>query len=211
MKKKYKVLLVIIMLVLIALIGIYVYFQFFRVVTESEPPMNEVIVTNTIDNYGYNLEDRDTELFKEKFEKLKNLLNTEDFEEEDYVKLVSELFIIDLFTIDNKISRYDIGGVEYMYSTAVESFKSVIDSSIYKAVENNLDNSRTQQLPVVSTIEVTDVSETTYTMPDDSVINGYKVNLSWTYEVNLGYDSKAVLIVVPDGEKMGVIFYKAKS
>ena len=48
-------------------------------------------------------------------------------------------------------------------------------------------------------------------MPDESIVNGYRVALDWTYEEALGYDDSGVLIVTPDGEKMGVVFYKAKS
>ena len=62
----------------------------------------------------------------------------------------------------------------------------------------------------MSSIEITNYEPTTYEMPDQTVIDGYKVNLSWQYEKDLGYDDTGVLIVIPDGNKMGVVFYKAK-
>ncbi|MBD9075469.1 hypothetical protein EGP91_05685 [bacterium] len=209
MKKKYKKIIVVLVILLVLVFGAFAYYKFFK----SKPvdtPIKEVKVTNTIENYGYNLEDRDTELYKEKYEELKKLLSKDDYDKDEYIKLISELFIIDLFTIDNKISRYDVGGTEFMYTGAVASFKASVENSLYKTVENDLEDNRNQALPVVSSIEITNYKPTTYEMPDQTVIDGYKVNLSWQYEKDLGYDDTGVLIVIPDGNKMGVVFYKAK-
>ena len=209
MKKKYKKIIIVLVLLLLLVFGAFAYCKFFK----SRPvdtPIKEVKVTNTIENYGYNLEDRDTKLYKDKYEKLKELLSKDDYDKDEYIKLISELFIIDLYTIDNKISRYDVGGTEFMYTGAVSSFKASVENSLYKTVENDLEDNRNQALPVVSSIEITNYEPTTYEMPDQTVIDGYKVNLSWQYEKDLGYDDTGVLIVIPDGNKMGVVFYKAK-
>lgn len=209
MKKKYKKIIIVLVILLVLVFGAFAYYKFFK----SKPvdtPIKEVKVTNTIENYGYNLEDRDTELYKEKYEELKKLLSKDDYDKDEYIKLISELFIIDLFTIDNKISRYDVGGTEFMYTGAAASFKASVENSLYKTVENDLEDNRSQALPVVSSIEITNYEPTTYEMPDQTVIDGYKVNLSWQYEKDLGYDDTGVLIVIPDGNKMGVAFYKAK-
>uniref|UniRef100_UPI004027F4E9 hypothetical protein n=1 Tax=Candidatus Ventrenecus sp. TaxID=3085654 RepID=UPI004027F4E9 len=209
MKKKYKKIIIVLVILLLLVFGAFAYCKFFK----SRPvdtPIKEVKVTNTIENYGYNLEDRDTKLYKDKYEKLKELLSKDDYDKDEYIKLISELFIIDLYTIDNKISRYDVGGTEFMYTGAVSSFKASVENSLYKTVENDLEDNRNQALPVVSSIEITNYEPTTYEMPDQTVIDGYKVNLSWQYEKDLGYDDTGVLIVIPDGNKMGVVFYKAK-
>ena len=209
MKKKYKKIIIVLVILLVLVFGAFAYYKFFK----SKPvdtPIKEVKVTNTIENYGYNLEDRDTELYKEKYEELKKLLSKDDYDKDEYIKLISELFIIDLFTIDNKISRYDVGGTAFMYTGAVASFKASVENSLYKTVENDLEDNRNQALPVVSSIEITNYEPTTYEMPNQTVIDGYKVNLSWQYEKDLGYDDTGVLIVIPDGNKMGVVFYKAK-
>ena len=207
MKKGYKIALIVILIMALIGVGIVGYFFFFYEKPVAETPVNEVQITNTIEEYGYNLDDRDTALFKEKFEELKNLLNEEEYDVEEYVSLISQLFIIDLYTIDNKISRYDVGGLEYVYSGAVSSFQSVVEGSIYKTVENNLDGSRTQDLPEVASVTVDSIKETTFTMPDESVVNGYGVNLSWTYVEKLGYDNSATIILIPDQQKYGVVYY----
>ncbi len=210
MKKSTKILVVLLIILFLMLIGGGVYFFFFKQKPVEEAPTNEVIITNTIDEYEYNLEDRDTELFKNKFEELKELLNQEEFSKEDYITLVSELFVTDLFTISNKISRYDVGGLEYVYSGAVDSFRSVAENSIYKTVENNIDGSRSQNLPEVSSISVTDISTISYEMPDESSVEGYRVAVNWEYVTDYGYDDSAVLVLIPDENKMGVVFYKTK-
>lgn len=212
MKKKYKIFLWLIVYFILAAIAFYVYFNYIKSrQVESLPPVNEVKVTNVIDKYGYTLEDRDTDLFKEKFDNLKELLELESYDKEEYIKLVSELFIIDFYTIDNKISRYDVGGLEYVYNEAISSFKSVAENSIYKKVENNLDDTRTQSLPVVSQIAVDTIEKTNYIMPDESTREGYTVKLHWSYVTDLGYDTSGVLILIPDGNKYGVVFYKQKN
>lgn len=207
MQKKYKIMLTVLVIFIFILAGISCYFYFFKKDNEVKVPVNEVKVTNSIEKFGYNLDDRDTDLFKSKFEELKVLLNNEDYDVEEYVTLVSELFIIDLYTIDNKISRYDVGGLEYVYKDAVSSFQTVIENSIYKTVENNLDDTRTQDLPIVSDINLDSIKETTFTMPDESVVNGYAVKLSWNYVEDLGYDNSATLILIPDEQKYGVVYY----
>ena len=206
MRKKYKILMIVIISVAVILGGLLIYQKFFYKET-VETPVNTVTVTNTIDEYGYTLEDRDTALFEEKFHELETLLNQEEFDQEEYVSLVSQLFIIDFYTIDNKISRYDIGGLEYVYTDAVASLKSVAQNSIYKTVENNLDNTRTQDLPIVTSITVDSISDYEYIMPDESTVSGYRVALSWTYTENLGYDTEGVLVLIPDGNKMGVVYF----
>lgn len=211
MKKGLKIFLIIFILLVFAGGGVFCYFHFMKSEPVVDAPITPIKVTNSIDEYGYTLEDRDTNLFKETFEELKTLLNEETLDKAKYVELVSKLFIIDLFTINNKISRYDIGGTEYMYSPSVDSFKSVIENSIYKGVENNLDDSRKQELPTVSSVTIEDVSDITYAMPDDETVDGYRVSISWDYEKDLGYDDEAVLILVPDDKKVGVVFYKPKN
>ena len=207
MKKSVKIVLIVIVLLILVGCGVVGYYFFFKKEPAPETPIKEIEITNTIDQFGYTLEDRDTDLFVEKFNELKELLNQEEYDVKEYISLISQLFVIDLFTIDNKMSRYDVGGLEYVYSGAVSSFQTVAENSIYKTVENNLDDSRTQQLPEVSSVTISVLDETTFTMPDESVVNGYRVKLSWTYQENLGYDTNGSIILIPDGEKYGVVYF----
>ena len=207
-KKFVKVIFVLIILGILGYLG-YIGIKNFFPQKKEVGEVQVVQVTNSIDEYGYTLEDRDTELFKTNFEELKELLNQEDYDQEEYLKLISKLFIIDLYTINNKLSRYDVGGLEYVYSGAVTSFKSVAQNSIYKTVENNIDGTRKQELPEVESIEVTDVSEYSFEMPDESKEDGYRVKLSWTYKEKMGYDNSATIVLIKDGNKYGVVYFNS--
>lgn len=207
-RKPKKIVVIIFVLLVISVVG---YFGLKTFLPKKKEPteIQTVQVTNSIEKYGYTLEDRDTELFKKNFESLKELLNQEDYDKEEYLSLITKLFIIDFYTIDNKLSRYDIGGLEYVYTGAVSSFKSVAQNSIYKTIENNLDGSRKQALPEVDSIEITDISEYKFTMPDESEEDGYRVKASWTYKEKLGYDNSATLVLIKDGEKYGVVYFNS--
>ena len=168
MKKNKKIIITIVVILVIIGLGVGAYFLFFKSKPSEELANSEVKIMNKIEGYEYTLDERDTELFKEKFEELKKLLESETFEEEEYVSLVSQLFIIDLYTIDNKISKYDVGGLEYVYEPARDSFKGMAIDTIYKNVINNIDKKREQSLPTVASITVDDITPSTYEMPDES-------------------------------------------
>ncbi len=207
MKKKKKIIIIVIILVVLLAGGISSYFLFFNKNNNEVSLEPEVKITNQIDEYGYKLKDRDTELYKENYEELKELLNSEDISLEEYAKLVSKLFIIDLYTIDNKISKYDIGGLDFVYEGARESFQSVATDTIYKTVENNLDNKRKQSLPVVSEITVDNIRETKYKMLDDSEVEAYEVNLSFQYDSNLGYDDSGTVTLIKNDNRLDVVAF----
>ena len=211
MKKKKKILIIVIVIIVLIGIGIGSYFLFFRSKSNEDVSVPEVKVMNKIDGYEYTLDDRDTEVFKEKFEELKKLLESESFEEEDYVSLVSELFIIDLYTIDNKISKYDVGGLEYVYEPARDSFKSMAMDSIYKTVINNIDKKREQSLPIVKSSTVNEITPSTYVMPDESEVESYDVDISWDYETSLGYDNEGSITLVKNDNRIDVVAFNPEN
>ena len=208
MTKSKKVLLVLVIVLVIVSLGVGAYFFFFKKPVVEEFSVPEVKIMNKIEGYEYTLDERDTELFKEKFNELKSLLESENFSEEEYVNLVSELFIIDLYTIDNKISKYDVGGLEYVYEPAKDSFKSTVMDTIYKTVINNIGDKREQSLPVVSNITVNSVTPSTYVMPDESEASAYTVNISWEYETSLGYDNSGTIELVKNDNRIDVVSFK---
>ena len=211
MKKKKKILIIVIVIIVLIGIGIGSYFLFFRSKSNEDVSVPEVKVMNKIDGYEYTLDDRDTEVFKEKFEELKKLLEAETFEEEEYVSLVSELFIIDLYTIDNKISKYDVGGLEYVYEPARDSFKSMVMDSIYKTVINNIDKKREQSLPIVLSTTVNEITPSTYEMPDNSEVESYDVDISWDYESSLGYDSEGTITLIKNDNRIDVVAFNPEN
>ena len=108
MKKSKKILIALIILVLLLIIGMLVYMFFFK--TDE----NEVKVIKTISKYGYTLDENETALYKEEFEKLDKVLSAKNVNYEDYAKEISKLFIIDFYTLSNKLSKNDIGGTQFI-------------------------------------------------------------------------------------------------
>ena len=66
-------------------------------------------VVDSIDNFSYTLDDRDTKLMKDTYNELKDVLNKDQIDYELYAKTLAKLFVIDLFTMNNKINKYEIG------------------------------------------------------------------------------------------------------
>ena len=162
------------------------------------------VVVDNIKNYGYTLDKRDTKLMTDKFNALKKLLKNKEVDYKAYSELVAELYILDLYNIENKVNKYDVPCLEYIYPDQVDKFKSMIKGEFYSKIEDNYDGDRKQKLPVIKTINVISVEDVTYTINNEEK-NGYNITLDWEYEEDLGYDKKAVVTVVIDQNKAYVV------
>ncbi len=199
---KYKVPLLII-LVLIILVVILLIFKPFK---KEEPSIVKVV--DTIDNFNYTLDERDTKLLKKTYQELKKELSSSDIDYENYAKILAELFVIDLFTLDNKINKYDVGSLEYVYPDSLENFKLNVEDTIYKEIENDKDGKRKQTLPIVKSVESKDVKKDTFQI-GETALESYVVNLTWDYEKDLGYDTKATITLVAKDNRLYVVSYSA--
>ncbi len=215
MKKIKKILIVLIILVTFLIIGVLVYKFFFK--TDK----NEVKVIKTIDKYGYTLDENETKLYKEEFEKLDKILSSEDINYEDYAKEVSKLFIIDFYTLSNKLSKNDIGGTQFIKEDMRDNFIDQARSTFYKYVEVKSDK-RTQKLPEVSLIDDVKVEDTKFAIKDktttkttkvnrykkssnETIVDAYKVTISWDYKEDLGYETEAKMILIKDNNKLYIV------
>ncbi len=165
-----------------------------------------VKVVDKIDNYPYTLDDRDTELFKSNYNDLKNVLNKSEIDEETYAKLVAKLFVIDLYTMSNKVNKYDIGGLDYVLPSAKENYQLKVQDTMYKYIIDNTNKKRNQELPEVSSIEASSISDIDFVMGKEN-IKGYKVELTWDYIKDLGYDKKGSAIIIKDNNVLYVAEY----
>ncbi len=202
MKKKYKILLTILIILIIIIVAAIIVFKVFQGSSTAEP----VKVVDSIDNFDYTLDDRDTELMKKTYNELKDILTASDIDYEKYAQALAKLFVIDLFTMDNKVNRYDVGSTEYVYPDSVENFKTNVEDTIYKTMENNSNGKRKQKLPEVSAIDESNVETSTFTIGEDEY-ESYIVKLSWSYEKDLGYDKNATITLIPLNEKLYVVEY----
>ena len=202
MKKKYKIMLIAIIILIVVIVASIVIFKVLKGNDTKEP----VKVVDSIDNFDYTLDDRDTELMKNTYNELKEVLSADEVNYEEYAKLLSKLFVIDLFTMNNKINRYDVGSTEYVYPDSIENFKTNVEDTIYKTMENNSDGKRKQSLPEVSGISDASVETSTFAIGEEDY-ESYIVTLSWTYEKDLGYDASATITLVPLNEKLYIVEY----
>lgn len=202
MKKKYKILLIVIIILIIVIIATIVAFKFLKGSEPAEP----VKVVDSIDNFDYTLDDRDTELMKNTYNELKTVLSSDEIDYEKYAEILSKLFVIDLFTMDNKVNRYDVGSTEYVYPDSVDNFKTNVEDTIYKSMENNSDGKRRQDLPEVSSIDNTSVETSTFTIGEEEH-DSFVVNINWSYVSNLGYDDNATITLIELNEKLYVVEY----
>ena len=192
-------------IVLFILIGVglfgYTGYVAYKSITDTSTRTKELI---SLDLYGYKLSDKDTELFSNTFKELEIVLNEDSIDYSKYAELLSKLFVIDVFTLNNKLASTDIGGLDYLHKDLKENFKENMGATLYKNVENNLDGTRTQKLPEVSSINVTSIEETKYTYENEEY-DGYNVSLSWEYVEDLGYEKSIKLTLIKDNGKLYVV------
>lgn len=195
LKKSVKRFLIVLLIVLI-LAAVILWFVFGRGEKKQEPQTATVV--ETLDDYGYSLRSNATSLSKSLFEELKKVLNQEPINEEEYAKLVARSFLADFYTLDNKVTNNDIGGVQYVYSSVQDNFILKAQDTLYKYVESNLYDEREQELPIVTAVEVTSITSTTYTLGEVTDDKAYQVEATITYQKDLGYDSSRKLIIMHD-------------
>lgn len=164
--------------------------------TKSDTKKNNNVNNSVqIKGFEYLCEEDVPEIFKTEFKKLKKNLESSNINYNEYALSISKMFIIDLYTLDNKKNMYDVGGVQFVYPDARENYKLNVENTLYKYMEDNSDGKRNQNLPEVSSVEVTSDEVYEYTIGEEKY-DGYKINLDISYVKDLEYDAKAELILV---------------
>lgn len=188
-------------LVVIIIIGLKFTLEFLvkddkNVVTKKE--------LDSLELYGYTLDDYDSDLYKEYFNDLKNTLNSKEVNYEDYAKEIVKLFVSDFYTLDNKLTSSDIGGVEFIPSDMVENFKMHAGDTMYNHVKTNIYGDRVQKLPIVKSVEVTNIENITYTYKDKEY-SAYRVSSRWEYQEDLGYKNNEIFTLIKDNNKLYIV------
>ena len=201
MKKKYKLGLILIAILIVIILVTTIIF-----LLNNNKKVEKTKVVDSIDNFSYTLDDRDTKLMKETYNELKDILNKDQIDYEAYAKTLAKLFVIDLFTMNNKINKYDVGSTEYIYPENVDNFKLNVEDTIYKSMEDNSDGKRKQDLPKVISVDVANIEEVEFEIKEE-IENVYEVNLTWQYEKDLGYDDNATIKLLNVDDKLYVVEY----
>lgn len=198
MKKK-KIGLVILVLVLLYSIG-GIYYN----ITHRDSVDNNVKSIDMIDKYGYVLKSNATNLQKELFNELKTILNNDNINDDAYAKTISKMFVTDLYTLSNKVNKYDVGGTEYVLESGRDNFKVNVQDTLYKYLEDNSDGKRSQILPMVVSVSADEIRDTKYKIGDNES-DAKKVSLTISYNEDLGYDTKVTLILIKSDGKYYVV------
>ena len=166
---------------------------------EEKKTITEVKELDNLKDYGYVLTDRDGEYFKKEFETLKGIVNKDEVNVEEYTSQVAKMFVIDLYTLNNKVNKYDIGGNEYFHVNKKTMFEQKVMDTLYSSLLDNTYGDRKQVLPEVSNVEVLSNTEGTYKLGDKEV-KAYVITMNINYVTDMGYDKEATVIVCQEGE-----------
>lgn len=200
MRKRFKYILRFIFILIILAIIVLVLLQFKG--NDSAPKYKEIDV---IKDYNYELEDRDTKLMQDVFKSLKKELSKDDVDYNLYAEYLSELFVIDLFTMNNKDNKYDVGSLEYVLDEARENYQTNVEDTIYKYLVEK--SNRKEEYPIVKSITKENVENTEYKFNNETY-EAYKVTLNWEYEKDNDYDKKGIVTLIKKDNKLYVVTYE---
>lgn len=166
-----------------------------------------VKIIDSLSEYGYVLKENTTKYYQDLFKDLKAVLNAEEVDEEAYAKLVAQLFVSDYCTLNNKMSKNDVGGVQFVYEDYQEDFKKYASQTVYRTLINNIDGKREQELPVVKKVAIA-----SFTTTEFGALGGigydpkaYLISVDISYEKDLGYTKKAMLVLVHVDDKLVMV------
>ena len=215
MKKSKKILIILLIIIILVIVGLFI-FNYFK-----NDEAKEVKTIKSIPKYGYELKENETKLYKDEFDNLDKILSEQEIDYEDYAKQIAKLFIIDFYTLDNKISKNDIGGTEFIKDDMKDNFIEEARSTFYKYLEVQ-SNNRNQDLPIVSEINDVEIENTTFVIKDNkettttnsktktttsngTQVDAYKVTISWDYKEDFDYEKKANMIIIKENEKLYIV------
>lgn len=172
--------------------------------------VQEVKIVDSIDNFEYNLEENKTSYYKSVFNELKELLNSDNVDEEQYAKLITKLFVADFYDLNSKSSKSDIGGTQFILSDFQSQFEKKAKSKegIYYYIKNNLEGNRKQELPKVKNVEIVSLKNSVFNFENIKDNNAYVVDASVTYEKDLGYQKNVTITLIHNNKKLEIVEIK---
>ena len=200
LKKKVKVILVIAILLIVAGLGFIAY--------ESVKPkaVRKATVENEIKEYGYTLKSTRNDRYKEMFQELQDILSKENVDEKAYLEQISKMFIMDFYTLDDKLANTDVGGIDFVHTNAKTNFLEKSEDTVYKYVENDIYGNRDQKLPEVTEVTVDNIENIEYTIGTDFTDDSaYQVEVSIKYKEDMDYPTKATLTFVHEDNKLSLV------
>lgn len=208
-KSKLKIknwILILIGLIITTLIISFIIF----VIINKKVDINDNKIDNTVEkieqmnNYEYYLDENATEYYKQLYNELKDVLNGENLIDEEYAKVISKLFVTDLFTLENKITSSDIGGLQFIFAGFKEDFVNIAKTTLYSSVKSNIYGDRKQELPIVTNVEINSMVSSSFTYQNNEY-NSYNITLNIAYQKDLGYPTKYNLVLIKNDKYWQVV------
>lgn len=195
----------IVIIVVISVIGLASYFLL-RDNTSTNNPDDIKKNVNIIDGYEITVDDLDSEYYKSEYEILKSNLTGGKIDYDKYAESIAKMFIIDLYTIDTKINKYDIGGIDFVLADYRANFSDNVSDTLYKYVEDNSNGKRSQVLPVVKEVKINSSEKSNFEIKNTGEkFDSYIIKGTISYEENNGYDTKFEVIIVNKDNKLYVV------
>lgn len=189
------------LIILVLIIG---FLFLFKKPKEKEPVDTVKIIDNIND---YKLKENSSSYYKSLFEELKKVISNEKTNDEEYAKIISKLFITDLFTLNNKINQSDVGGVQFVYKDYEDDFINLVQDTLYSHLENNIYGDRKQKLPIVQEVIVNSVTDVEFEY-NDNLYNGYLVQVTINYKEDMGYLKEAELTLIKNDKLLEVAVFE---
>lgn len=200
--KKGIISLVILGIVILSLCALLVYRLFFYNNTHSV--QNNVKTLEQIKGYGIVLEDRDTKLYTESYKELKTILSTDSIDYEAYASNLAKLYIIDFYTLSNKLNKYDVGALDFILDSDKDAFKNKAMDTYYRYVKDNTYGDRTQNLPEVKALEITSIEDMSYKI-ENKTYDAYLVKVEWSYTTDVDAPTEIDLTIANIDDKLYIV------
>jgi hypothetical protein len=200
-----RIVVVIFLIIIIVLGGLYLFNK------KAKTKATEIKAVSTIKAYGYTLNDNATAYYKDLFKQLDQALNAKKVNDQKYAQLVSQMFVADFFNLDNKTSKNDVGGKQFVYTPYQSDFEKYAMNSIYKTVQNNIYGNRQQTLPIVTKVTVKKIKTEAFKYSAGTDTNAYVYNFKIEYKKDLGYQTKGSLVLIHNDKKIEVASMSEKS
>lgn len=203
LKKKVKKIILLLIIIIVAIGGVFLANKY----VFKKEKTKELKVVDNISKYGYKLKENKPKAYKDMFNELKKILNAKEVDEEAYAKKIAEMFIYDFYSLDDKTAKTDVGGVDFVYDGVLENFLKNAQNTYYKYVESNIYNNRNQKLPVVSDIEINNISQKEFAYGETTDDKAYFVDITWSYtdEKFSDYQKEATLVFIHDKIKLSLV------
>ncbi len=204
MKLKKKAKIIIIAIFCIIVLGVGGYFIYNALANKTT--VKETKVLSSIDEYDYHLKDTRNKEYQDMFKELEEIL-TGEIDEEAYVNQIAKMFIYDFYTLDDKVAKTDVGGVDFVYDPIINDFLTNAEDTYYKYLESDIYDDREQILPIVDTIEILATEQIEFEYLETTDPEAYKIDLSWAYTSSdfASYQSTATLIFIHNEHKLDLV------